>query len=474
MTTTNLHTPTDIDGEVIDVQTRRRRRKMHEVVEGWTSALLSGDRRDRVITWTRRIVLVVQHTIEDVDRWPHWTVLTIAVPAYLVLGGPLAPLFVPVAALIPALAWWVTRPKRTKADADADKVLVAKRRRRIVRRRATALGWLLLTLTIGVTSHAGAPRDVAAAVLALAALTGAGLASAVPRHRGRIGGALLRNASNAIRCDVDQMQLRHPRLHELALMWHGRQLANARLQFPSDFRAHAEQRRDDLEAAVTWSLCGAPPETPAQHLHRPEYLLSWNAMHGELLISAAPKLPQILSALALARTLFREGADVASLGGIPLGQVARGEEDQMIGGIPLAILEPKRHALFAGGTQFGKSSGVRHMAAAGMLGGLFPAGVAVLDGKGSGSFAPFMVLEGVIGVGHRPNEWIAIVKAMVAKIEETYEQLSLPRTALVEWTLNDVQGRRVATLWKGTAEAGRLELVAAEAVHDDDTTNNAE
>jgi hypothetical protein len=36
--------------------------------------------------------------------------------------------------------------------------------------------------------------------------------------------------------------------------------------------------------------------------------------------------------------------------------------------------------------------------------------------------------------------------------------LSLPRAAEVDWALHDVQGRRVATLWRGRTEAGRLEL----------------
>jgi hypothetical protein len=39
--------------------------------------------------------------------------------------------------------------------------------------------------------------------------------------------------------------------------------------------------------------------------------------------------------------------------------------------------------------------------------------------------------------------------------------LALPRAATVEWSLHDVQGRRVATLWRGRTEAGRLELFAA-------------
>jgi hypothetical protein len=38
--------------------------------------------------------------------------------------------------------------------------------------------------------------------------------------------------------------------------------------------------------------------------------------------------------------------------------------------------------------------------------------------------------------------------------------LTLPRAAEVEWSLHDVQGRRVAVLWRGPAEPGRLELLA--------------
>jgi len=43
--------------------------------------------------------------------------------------------------------------------------------------------------------------------------------------------------------------------------------------------------------------------------------------------------------------------------------------------------------------------------------------------------------------------------------------LALPRTARVEWTLHDVQGRRVATLWSGPAAAGRSQL-AVDAPHE--------
>jgi hypothetical protein len=38
--------------------------------------------------------------------------------------------------------------------------------------------------------------------------------------------------------------------------------------------------------------------------------------------------------------------------------------------------------------------------------------------------------------------------------------LTLPRTAAIEWTLHDLQGRRVATLWRGTRDAGHAELSA--------------
>jgi hypothetical protein len=38
--------------------------------------------------------------------------------------------------------------------------------------------------------------------------------------------------------------------------------------------------------------------------------------------------------------------------------------------------------------------------------------------------------------------------------------LALARASTVDWSLHDVQGRRVATLWRGAAEAGSSELLA--------------
>jgi hypothetical protein len=38
--------------------------------------------------------------------------------------------------------------------------------------------------------------------------------------------------------------------------------------------------------------------------------------------------------------------------------------------------------------------------------------------------------------------------------------LALPRASEVDWAIHDVQGRRVATLWRGRVEAGRTELIA--------------
>lgn len=38
--------------------------------------------------------------------------------------------------------------------------------------------------------------------------------------------------------------------------------------------------------------------------------------------------------------------------------------------------------------------------------------------------------------------------------------VTLPRSAMVEWSLHDLQGRRIATLWRGTRDAGRAEWSA--------------
>ncbi|GAA1590927.1 hypothetical protein GCM10009678_86500 [Actinomadura kijaniata] len=274
------------------------------------------------------------------------------------------------------------------------------------RRWATGYGLIATIVPISVMAGDGrASIAVTVAYIVALVLLGVALLTLQPRARARLL-ARLRIGVRAV------AGTEHARVGRA--LWTGMALQRVLITYPADWSAHRSARRDELVERVMWELCGPPPASPRQALGRPDYLTRWDHINTRLIVERVPSLPPRLPA-----------RDFGQHGAIVLGQTVAEDADQVIDGVPVALYEPTAHLLVAGATQHGKSSGVRAWAVDGLGHGVFPGGIlAVLDGKGSGSFAPLIGRQGVGPVAHTPEEWEqALLQAVVPEVDRRYAQM---------------------------------------------------
>ncbi|MBB4920994.1 hypothetical protein [Streptosporangium saharense] len=267
---------------------------------------------------------------------------------------------------------------------------------------AVAVSWrrtLALYGTLGVVIPAVLAGAVLPVLVALVLVVWVALATIPLRARRRLL-ARLRIGAAAV-AGTEEVRVGRA-------VWSGhRRLDQVHVVYPAAWAAHKDTRRAELVERIMWELVGPPPTSPAEARARPDYLTTWDHARTRLEVRRVPSLPRMLPAQDWARPP----------GALVLGQTTPDAADLVTpDGIPLALYRPTQHCLVVGATQHGKSSGVRAWAVDGLVHGVFPGGLAAVDGKGSGSLAALMGREGVHAVAHSPEEWRQVIAGEVAPL----------------------------------------------------------
>ncbi|RFU41308.1 hypothetical protein DZF91_12540 [Actinomadura logoneensis] len=347
------------------------------------------DRADRSM-----LVRETRNALADGARWGWAAVLVAAASVWVARGLPspataaAAVLLLPVAA---GLAWWRGWRLAWRDDPIDRRAAAAS----AARRWTTGLG-LVAAVVPALWLAAGRPLlGVAVALVVVAALAELAIVTIPARTRARILRRLRIGARAVARDEAVQVG---------RALWSGMTLDRVQVTYPADWAAHSETRRDDLTGRLMWELCGPPPRTPAEAVRRPDYLVAFDAAACRITLARMPSLPRRLAARD-----WRQGP-----GRIVLGQTHGETADRTADGVPLALYEPTAHALIVGGTQHGKSSGVRAWVVDGLTHGVWPGGVWAVDGKGGGTLAPLLGRRGVHAVAHTPEEWAHVLEDLVA------------------------------------------------------------
>ena len=334
-----------------------------------------------------------------------WMVALIAaVVVWVARGLPSAGTAEAVAVLVPAgvvLAAW--RAWRITLGEDAvDRRAAAGA---AARRWATLYGLLAALLPAFVLASRKPLLGVLVVAAAAAALVELAIITIPLRARARLI-ARLRIGAQAVARD-EEVTVGRAR-------WHGTDLGRVMVSYPAHWAAHSATRRDELVERMMWELCGPPPRTPDEAVLRPDYISTFDHVDCRLILERVPTLPRRLAGRNWGQPPGR---------GIVLGQTTADLADARVRGIPVAVYQPRNHALFVGGTQHGKSSGVRAWAVDALTHGVFPGGLYAIDGKGSGSLAALIGRDGVHQVGHTPEEWRQIVTEVAALVRDRYQQM---------------------------------------------------
>ncbi|MGI5208971.1 hypothetical protein ACQEU6_46335 [Spirillospora sp. CA-108201] len=350
------------------------------------------------------VVRELVNAARDGAYWGWAVSLVAAVAVWVGRGLPSPVTAAAAAALMPigaGLAW--LRTWRRAADADpADRRAAA---------AISARGWLTfygLAAALIPAAALAAASPVAAVVVGavvLVALAELAVLTIPIRARARLL-ARLRIGARAVAGTEDVRVGR--------ALWKGLTMQRVMVSYPAEWAAHRDTRRDDLVERMMWELCGPPPRTPGQAARRPDYASTWDHVNCRLVVERVPSLPRLLAARD-----FGQGA-----GAFVLGQTHAEDADATLDGLPVALHQPRNHTLIVGGTQHGKSSGVRAWVVDGLTHGVWPGGVWSIDGKGSGSMAPLIGRQGVHAVAHEPDEWRRVLVDLVAPlVRDRYAEL---------------------------------------------------
>jgi hypothetical protein len=344
--------------------------------------------------WWREAV----NALEDGAYWAWLVAAVAAVTVWVARGIPSPATAAAASVLMPigagAAAWRAWR-RYTRNDGVEQRTIA----------RAAFRRWLTLYATAAAVIPAvmvGAWLPVA---LALGALVELAIVTIPVRARRRLL-ARLRIGAAAV-AGEEEVEVGRA-------LWSAQLLDQVHITYPLDWAVQRQTKREDLVERVVWELCGPPPRTPAEAIARPDYITVFNHVYARLEVQRVPSLPRRLPARDFGQA---DGA------GIVAGQTLAELADQVVDDVPVALYKPVNHALIVGGTQFGKSSGVRAWAVDGLMHGVFPGGLWAVDGKGSGSLAPLIGRRGVHAVGHTPEEWREIITAVAAEVARRYQEM---------------------------------------------------
>ncbi|WP_018223927.1 hypothetical protein [Salinispora pacifica] len=190
-------------------------------------------------------------------------------------------------------------------------------------------------------------------------------------------------------------------------VWDGDRLMSATAYYPDQLRVSEPGRRAGIERALMWAM-----------RHDPRvWGLRWADNARAVDLVAEPPLPD--------RIVDGRWPDV---GGIVVGACAMVHADAHVIGpddspIGLRVWDPdaQRDLLIAGVKGSGKTILARGIVVRGLSSGAFPAGVMILDGKGSADYASLEGRDGVLVVARSPQQWRAALDHLVAIMRERYE-----------------------------------------------------
>ncbi|WP_038843410.1 hypothetical protein [Salinispora arenicola] len=191
-------------------------------------------------------------------------------------------------------------------------------------------------------------------------------------------------------------------------VWDGDRLMSARAYYPADVRVSEPGRRASIERALMWAM-----------RHDPRvWGLRWADTARAVDLVAEPPLPERIV----------DGRWPAEVGGIVVGACAMVHADTHVIGpddtpIGLRVWRPddQRDLLIAGVKGSGKTILARGIVVRGLSSGAFPAGVMILDGKGSADYASLEGRDGILVVARSPQQWRAALDHLVAIMRERYE-----------------------------------------------------
>lgn len=369
-------------------------------MQAWTEA---ADRADR-----SPVLREARNALADGARWGWAVVLVAAVVIWVARGLPSPRTAAAAALLLPvavALAWWRAW-RLTWRDTPIERRAAANA---AARRWTTGLG-LIAALVPGVWLAAGRPLlGAVVALVVVAALAELAIVTIPSRARARLLARLRIGARAVARDEAVQVG---------RALWTGMDLDRVQITYPADWAAHSATRRDELTERLMWELCGPPARTPDEAVRRPDYVVEFDHVDCRITLARMPSLPSFLAA--------RDWGQ-ASGAGIVLGQTHGDTAEQIVDGVPIALYKPTAHALIVGGTQHGKSSGVRAWLVDGLTHGVWPGGIWAIDGKGSGSLVALDGRDGVHAVAHTPDEWAYVLQELVAP------EVSRRYTEMLDW-----------------------------------------
>ncbi|MEU8347841.1 hypothetical protein AB0C74_39605 [Spirillospora sp. NPDC048832] len=350
-----------------------------------------------------------RHALADGARWG-WAVALVAAVAVWVSRGLPSPrtaaaalLLAPVGVLLAWSRTWRRFGRAAGPDSAADRRDAAAAS---ARRWATGYAVAAVAIPAGYLVTARPLLGVLVVLVVLAALAELAILTMPMRARARLLRRLRLGAAAVARTDDVRVG---------RALWSRTVLDRVHVTYPAEWGVQSEQRRDDLVERLMWEVCGPPPTTPAAATRavRPDYAARFEHDHYRVVLERVPRLPRWVAA--------RDWGQPR--GALVLGQTHAEAADRVGDGVPLALHRPRAHMLITGGTQYGKSSSTRAWVVDGLTHGVWPGGVWIADGKGSGGMAPLIGRRGVHLVGHRPEEWGHVLDAAAAEVAGRYAEM---------------------------------------------------
>lgn len=361
-----------------------------------------GDAADR-----SPVMREARHALADGARWG-WTVALAAAVAVWVARGMPSPrtaaavlLLAPVGVLVATMRTWRRTGPATGEQAAADRRAAAAAS---ARRWATGYAVAAAVIPAGYVAAARPVLGVLVGLVVVAVLVELAILTVPTRARARLLRRLRVGAAAVARDESVTVGRAH---------WRGLVLDRVHVGYPTGWAVQSDSRRDDLTTRLMWELCGAPPRTPAEAIARPDYAATFDHENYRVVLERLPSLPR--------RVAAREWGQAR--GALVLGQTHGEHADTTREGVPLALHKPRGHMLIGGGTQFGKSSGVRAWVVDGLRHGVFPGGAWLIDGKGGGALAPLEGRRGVHAVAHSPDEWATVVDMVASEVAARYAEM---------------------------------------------------
>ena len=200
-------------------------------------------------------------------------------------------------------------------------------------------------------------------------------------------------------------------------VWDGRQLVELTIFHSARVGVDQEGKRKRLEEAVHWRT-----------RHAGRFAVDWPAGRSELVIrSIRVDLPRHVD-----DQLWPE-----EVPGVPLGVTTSEHANAIVHDVDsegnvvektyLLVEQPskvgqQKGMMVIGGTGGGKTNFVEGYLKRALRKGVYPGGVIIIDGKGSGSYAAFVGREGILRIARTPDEWREALEFTRQIMQERYDE----------------------------------------------------